>query len=225
VEFPRIVVNGKAYAEATGPAGVALLQSFDRLAMAEPTIAFAPPLTDLALLGSKATSVRLFAQHVDPLDAGVGTGFVSAAAIKATGAVGSILNHAEHKVPATHAQAATAGLHAQGLLSLLCADSLDECRRLATLRPTAIAIEPPELIGGDVSVTSADPAIVADAVKAVRKAAPQTLVLCGAGVKSGSDVTAALELGAHGVLVASGVVKASNPAAALKDLAAGLHAR
>ena len=32
----------------------------------------------------------------------------------------------------------------------------------------------------------------------------------------------ALELGAHGVLLASGVVKATDPLAALRDLVAGL---
>jgi triosephosphate isomerase len=108
------------------------------------------------------------------------------------------------------------------LWSLLCAGSLAECRALARLQPTAIAIEPPELIGGEVSVTSADPKVVSGAVKAVHKIAPDTLVLCGAGVKSGADVAAARRLGAYGVLVASGVVKAKDPAAAAKDLAAGL---
>jgi len=90
------------------------------------------------------------------------------------------------------------------------------------IRP-AIAIEPPELIGGDVSVTTADPRIVQGAVQVVRKASPETLVLCGAGVKTGDDVRAALRLGAHGVLLASGVVKAQDPKEALAGLVAGLR--
>jgi len=224
VEFPRIVVNGKAYAEATGSAGLALLRGLERLGKEAP-IAFAPPLTDLALLATKAKSVHLFSQHADPLGPGVGTGFVSAAAIRSAGATGSLLNHAEHKVPLDHCARTVPALHQEGLWSLLCADSLAECRALAKLKPTAIAIEPPELIGGDVSVTSADPAIIGKAVQAVHRIAPRTLVLCGAGVKSGSDVATALDLGAHGVLVASGVVRAKDPAAAAKDLVSGLRAR
>ena len=47
-------------------------------------------------------------------------------------------------------------------------------------------------------------------------------VLCGAGVKNGKDVSKAIELGADGVLIASGVVKAADWHAALSDLAAGL---
>jgi len=43
-------------------------------------------------------------------------------------------------------------------------------------------------------------------------------VLCGAGVKNGSDVKRALELGTKGVLLASGVVRAKDPKAVLLDL-------
>jgi len=43
-------------------------------------------------------------------------------------------------------------------------------------------------------------------------------VLCGAGVKTGKDVKRALELGAVGVLLASGVVKSKDPKKALQDL-------
>ena len=32
-----------------------------------------------------------------------------------------------------------------------------------------IAVEPPELIGGDISVTTADPSIVSDSVEIVKK--------------------------------------------------------
>lgn len=216
--FPRIVVNAKLYAEATGPGARRLLDA----CATQPGTALAPPMTELANLARYGRSVPLFAQHVDGLAAGVGTGFITAAMAKQAGALGTILNHAEHKLKLADLKASLAAAEAAGLWTLLCADSLTEARRLAKFKPTAIAIEPPELIGGNVSVTSADPAIVADAVAAVRDLAPETLVLCGAGVKSGRDVKAARKLGAHGVLLASGVVKARDPLAALRDLALGL---
>ena len=43
-------------------------------------------------------------------------------------------------------------------------------------------------------------------------------VYCGAGISTGEDVEAARELGAEGVLLASGVAKAADPATALRDL-------
>ena len=43
-------------------------------------------------------------------------------------------------------------------------------------------------------------------------------MLCGAGISKGEDLRAALDLGSQGVLLASGIVKASDPKAALEDL-------
>ena len=65
------------------------------------------------------------------------------------------------------------------------AADVEEAKALAKLNPTYIAVEPPELIGGDISVTTADPAIVSDTVAAVKSVQPKVRVLCGAGVKSG----------------------------------------
>ena len=55
-------------------------------------------------------------------------------------------------------------------------------------------------------------------MEAVKGVDPEVKVLCGAGITSGRDVAAAALLGADGVLVASGVVKAENPYGALQDL-------
>jgi len=86
------------------------------------------------------------------------------------------------------------------------------------LGPAFIAVEPPELIGGDISVTSADPSIVSDTVAAVKSVNPNVRVLCGAGVKNGEDVAMAIKLGAEGVLLASGVTKANDVDSVLADL-------
>ena len=61
------------------------------------------------------------------------------------------------------------------------AADVDEAHQLAGLGPTFIAVEPPELIGGEISVTTADPAIVSETVDAVRGINPNVRVLCGAG--------------------------------------------
>lgn len=222
--LPRIVVNAKAYPEVTGPAGaLALAKACGRLAVEDVPIALALPLAELAAITRRRTNaVPVYAQHCDPQTPGAATGWVTAEALAAAGAVGSLLNHAEHKVPHPQVAATLARLHATNLVSLACADSLAEARALAAFKPVLLAIEPPQLIGGDVSVTSADPAIVRDAVKAVRAISPKTKVLCGAGVKTGDDVALAIKLGAHGVLLASGVVKAKSPLSALRGLAAGL---
>ncbi len=221
---PRIVVNAKAYPEVTGLVGASsLAKACGRLAVEGVPVALALPLAELAAVTRRrANATPVYAQHCDPHAPGAATGWVTAEALAATGAVGSLLNHAEHKVPHPQVAATIARLHEANLASLVCADSIAEARALAAFKPRMLAIEPPQLIGGDISVTTADPAIIRDAVKAVRVVSPKTKVLCGAGVKTGADVALALKLGAHGVLLASGVVKAKSPLAVLRDLASGL---
>ena len=67
-------------------------------------------------------------------------------------------------------------------------------------------------------MTSADPNIVTGTAKAVREISNEVGILCGAGIKNGSDVSMAIELGTSGVLLASGVTKSSNPLKALEEL-------
>ncbi len=85
-----------------------------------------------------------------------------------------------------------------------------------------MAVEPPELIGSGIPVSKADPEVVSGSVEAVRQVNPDVKVLCGAGISKGEDLISALELGSVGVLLASGVVKAKDPKAALYDLVSGI---
>ena len=78
------------------------------------------------------------------------------------------------------------------------------------------------MIGGDISVTTANPRIVESTVESVKDVNKAVRVLCGAGVKTGKDVAAAIDLGADGVLLASGVVKAKDQYAVLTDLVSAL---
>jgi triosephosphate isomerase len=220
---PVVVVNYKVYPQATGTAAVELTRALERAARRiGGSVAVAPPALELAAV-RQATALPVLAQHVDALSPGAGTGHVTVEAVKAAGAVGSLLNHAEHKIGLEVLQATVERLRAAGLVSLVCAGNVAASRAAAALRPDLVAVEPPELIGGDVSVTTADPGVVSAAVRAVKDLAPGTRVLCGAGVKTGKDVRRALELGADGVLLASGVAAVKEPEKALADLLEGLR--
>jgi triosephosphate isomerase len=50
-------------------------------------------------------------------------------------------------------------------------------------------------------------------------------ILCGAGITTGKDVTAALKLGTKGVLLASGIVKAKEPYKVLSEMAEALSCK
>ena len=129
-----------------------------------------------------------------------------------------MVNHSEHKIPVQDIATVVASCKKAKVITCICADTADTTGRMAELRPDMLAVEPPELIGGDVSVTDARPEVVSDAVSAARRVDASVPVLCGAGVKTGRDVRRALELGARGVLLASGVVKSKDPRKALQDL-------
>jgi triosephosphate isomerase len=72
-------------------------------------------------------------------------------------------------------------------------------------------------------VSKAQPDIVSGSVGAVKGVNSKVKVLCGAGITNGDDASAALDLGAEGILVASGVVKAPDPYKALLELARAMQ--
>lgn len=220
---PVILVNLKAYPEALGRKALALAKACADVAeKTGASIAVAPAAPDLALV-ARQVRIPVFAQHVDAVEAGARTGWLPPEAVLEAGAVGTLLNHSERKVPTKDMEAVIPRCEALGLEVVCCAGDLAEAETVARLSPDYVAIEPPELIGGDVSVTKAKPEIVAGAVKRIRGVNPKVEVLCGAGVKTGKDVAKAIELGTVGVLLASGVVKAKDPRKALADLARGLR--
>ncbi|MGB0174376.1 MAG: triose-phosphate isomerase [Candidatus Poseidoniaceae archaeon] len=219
---PLIVVNFKTYATAMGQKAVDLAQAMERASKDHVRMIAVVSAFDLHAVKQAAPSLEVWSQHLDPVGQGSFTGWLQPENAIERGAQGTIINHAEHKVDIEHVQQLMQQLPDEFPMCA-CAADVDEAHRLAELGPNFIAVEPPELIGGDISVTTADPAIVSDTVNAVRAINPQVRVLCGAGVKDGKDVKTAVELGAHGVLLASGVTKASDVDAVLADLVAGLE--
>jgi triosephosphate isomerase len=183
-------------------------------------IGVAPQAADLARVAE--TGVETWAQHVSPNGHGSHTGSTLAEAVADNGAEGTLINHSENRLKLADVDGSVGAAERAGLETVVCANNPAQVGAAAALSPDAVAVEPPELIGGDVSVATADPGIVEDAVAAAEAVDPAVDVFCGAGVSTGDDVDAAGELGASGVLLASGVAKADDPAAVLEDLVSGL---
>ncbi len=167
------------------------------------------------------TGVETWAQHVDHAR-GSHTGTVPASAAGEAGATGTLLNHSERRLTLADIDAGLQAARAAGLETVVCANNPRQVAAAAALGPAAVAVEPPELIGTGTPVSTADPDIVRGAVASAEAVDPAVAVFCGAGISTGDDVLAARELGAEGVLLASGVAKAEDPRAALADLVAGL---
>ncbi|MDR0198142.1 MAG: triose-phosphate isomerase [Methanomassiliicoccaceae archaeon] len=212
------MVNFKVYEEAEGAKALDIAKICASVSDgSNATIAVCPPVTELGHI-ARNVSVPVFSQNADPRRPGSSTGWVTPSMIRAAGAAGTLINHAEHRKTMREIEETIGLCKGCGLRTIVCADSVEAAVQIARYAPSVIAVEPPELIGGDVSVTDADPGVVEDTVKAVKGVDRKISVLCGAGVKTGKDVRKALELGAEGVLLASGVVRSKDPRAALLDL-------
>jgi triosephosphate isomerase len=169
-----------------------------------------------------ATGVETWAQHVSPVEHGSHTGSTLAEAAADAGAVGTLLNHSERRLKLAAVDDAVRAAERAGLETIVCANNPDQIAAAASLGPDAVAVEPPALIGTGTPVSQADPEVVEGAVAAAAAVDPDVPVLCGAGISTGDDVAAAADLGAEGVLLASGVAKAEDPRAALADLVSGV---
>ncbi len=182
-----------------------------------------PPQTELAATARKFPATKnflVFAQNADPVGFGSRTGWTPVEGVRAAGVAGTLVNHAEHKVPLATAAKVVEQAKPLGLKVLACAADLKEAKDLTALAPWAVAVEPPELIGSGISVSTAQPDVVKRAVQVIKETNSGVLALVGAGVSNADDVKKSFELGAEGVLLASAFVKASDPKAFAESLAA-----
>ena len=177
-------------------------------------VAVAPSPEDMLRVNGE---VKLYSQHVDPVDPGSHTGSLTAEGVSKAGADGTLLNHSENRMERDKLERSIELSKKQGLTTVVCAQTPEECGELSEFNPDFIAFEPPELIGGNTSVSSAKPGMIERAVEA-----SSSPVLTGAGIKDREDVEKSIELGCDGVLVASGVVKAEDIKQEVIDLCQGM---
>jgi len=218
MNLPTIITNFKTYESATGENALNLAKIHEKVASETGvSMAVCCQAVDLRMV-AEAVSIPVFAEHFDPVSYGSNTGKSMPEALKAAGAYGSLLNHSENRMRLDYIEEAVQIAKKLELYTVICANTPESGKAMSAFNPDLIAVEPPELIGGDISVSSAQPEIISDAVSMIGEGK----VLVGAGIKNGEDVRKALELGASGVLLASGVTKAEDPEAVLRDLASGV---
>jgi triosephosphate isomerase len=181
-------------------------------------IAVAPPMQTLFYV-ARRVRVPVLSQHADAVNDEASTGRIPSWSLSLNGVAGSILNHSERPMPVDQVEVCVLELRKYGLLSLVCAARQSDLRSLAEIGPDCIALEPPELIGSGRAVSRVAAEAVREGVREVKSINRRVTVLCGAGISSAEDVTAALELGAEGVLVSSSVVKAVDQRAKLSEFA------
>ncbi len=219
LEVPMIVVNFKTFIESTGKRAVELAKKAEKAHFETGiSVGVAPQFADIKLVAD-AVEIPVFAQHIDPVKPGSFTGHVLAESVREAGAVGTLINHSERRLKLSEIDEAIRIAKENNLTSLVCSNNPTTSAAIAALKPNIIAIEPPELIGTGIPVSKAKPEVITDTVELVGEVNSKVTILCGAGISRGEDVAAALKLGTQGVLVASGIVKAKNPYAVIREFA------
>ncbi len=183
-------------------------------------IILTPQPTDIYLLAQETEHVHIFAQHMDPITIGRGNGFILPEAVKAAGATGVILNHAEKPMTMSDLYKAIRRADEVGLITLVCADSIKEAEAIAHFAPNIIVAEPTELIG---TGQTSDEEYVVATTSAIKKINPEIQVLQAAGISNGQDVYKVIKAGADATGTTSGIMLAKDPEAMLNEMMSALR--
>ena len=199
-ETPIIILNYKTYAESTGKNAVTLSQYVQEASdETGVNMAIAPQAVDLYPI-IEAVDIPVYSQHIDNITPGGHTGSTLPEALKETGITGTLIYHSEQRLTLADIDAIVEKSKQLNLTSVLCTNNVKTSAAAASFNPDYIAIEPPELIGTGIPVSKASPEVVEKTEEELHKINNNIPVLCGAGISTGEDMKAALELGAEGVL-------------------------
>ena len=199
-----------------GEAMLKLAKVIDKTAMKyDVDVIVTPQYTDIKLLADNTERILVFAQHMDALVPGRGLGSVLPEAVKAAGAVGVMLNHAEKPLDMQTLEATIRRADEVGLATIVCADTVEELVAIAKLSPNLLVAEPTELIG---TGKTSDSNYVIQTIEQVRAINPDIMVLQGAGISNGQDVYNTIKLGAQATGSTSGIIKAADPYAMVEEM-------
>lgn len=216
IKRPFFEIGPKAYLY--GDEALALALAADELCERyRVDIIYTPQSVDLRLIAGKVQRLLVFAQHMDPLPVGRGIGSVLPEAVKAAGAAGVLLNHAEKRMSLGELRRTIARADEVGLATLVCADDLEEARAIAMLEPNIILAEPPELIGSAGGGVG-DREYVRHINEEIHRINPAIAVLHGAGIAGPRDVADIVGLGAEGTGCTSAIVRAADPLRSMTEM-------
>lgn len=183
-------------------------------------IIMTPQYTDIRLLAEETENLLVFAQHMDPLPVGRGLGAVLPEAVKAAGAVGVMLNHAEKPLSISDLHDTIKRADEVGLATIVCASTLEEAVAIAHFEPNIIVAEPTQLIG---TGQPSDEQYVRETTAAIKSINPKIQVLQGAGISNAQDVYNVIRAGADATGTTSGIMKAADPEAMLDEMIAAVR--
>jgi triosephosphate isomerase len=185
-------------------------------------VVFTPQYVDIPILARQVKNIFIFAQHMDYLDIGRGVGSVLPEAVKAAGAAGVLLNHAEKPLSLEEIDRTIQRADEVGLGTMVCADAFENAAAVAHLGPNILLAESPKLIGigkrGD-----DDQQAITKINQIVWDINPDIRVMHSAGISNGEDVYQIIAAGAQATGSTSGIIKALDPYQMLEEMIASVR--
>ena len=178
------------------------------------------PDTEIRYLAENTKRIHIYSQHMDAIPVGKGMGRSLPEALKDAGAVGVMLNHAEHKLTMEEIEAAIKRADEVGLATMVCADSIEEVKAIAKLSPNILVAEPTELIG---TGKPADKEYVEAVIKEIREINPEIKPFPSAGISKGEDCYNIIKAGSSASGCSSAIAKAENPLALAEEMIAAVR--
>jgi triosephosphate isomerase len=204
------IINLKNYIETAGDNTLRIVKDAEMVSeKLDVEIIISPPQPSLALI-AKQTKLKVISQHIDLKKHGASTGFYIAEIIEKVGAIGSLINHSEHGIKTEEVKQSIEKLKEVNLLSFVCVKTLEELKVILKFEPDFIAIEPPELIGTQKSISSEKPYLIQKSNELIKQENNGSKFICGAGINKSEDIKTAVENGASGILVSSSITRANN---------------
>lgn len=207
------IFNPKSYL--FGEELLELARCVDELVDENISIFVTAPYADLSKISGETDKIIVTAQHLDGIEPGRGMGMVLPHSLANSGVKAVFLNHAEHPMTLSQLVKAIAIADELDILTIVCADSIEEARAIATLSPDIILCEPTELIG---TGNTSNRHYIEQTNQAIRDINPGIKVMQAAGISTPEDVFETILAGADGTGCTSGIVKADSPKDMLRNM-------
>ena len=218
IRKPFFIVNPKSYLY--GDDAMKLAKISDKLAEKyDIDCLFTGQLVDLPEIAKNTNHLIITAQHMDSLHPGRGMGHVLPEALVHQGIKAVVLNHAEYPLTIAELDATIKRAKEVGLLTIVCSDTVEQCKAIAELNPDVMICEPDSLIG---TGNSSNEDYIKSTTEAIRNVNPNLLIMQAAGVSTDADVTKIMKLGADGTGGTSGIIKAPSWEEKISEMMAAL---
>ena len=206
----------KTYKETTSNEGIKKLSSVKKVSeeFNIPIIAVAQA-TEIYRI-KKELDIEVWAQHIDPIDPGRNTGWISPFSVKEAGATGVLINHSEHKLKEEVILETIKKARQYNLKTLLIGQTVEMVKRFDSYDIDYLSFEKEDLIASTISMIDQQEETIKSLVKTIKHP-----LIIGAGINDGEDARKSKAAGAAGILMATYFIQAPDPEQKLKELAEG----